>query len=265
MIRQQRIQRGLTQKQLAEQVGLPRQRISEYERGRGMLSDHALQVLAQVLNSGDLIAEEWFLSAADRRRLSRKPRWEIQVDEGSTWATLPPRYASIYSTFEPTYIPPLAFKRLVRCDSSLEILVWVLLLELGFRPRLASPVALGFREFCLADSAGRALGHCLKAAFYLKEPGLDVICWPQITLERFDLHRRVDGLILTRTPHQTRWSVLEIDGKSHNSEWDQKQDQRLGLKVHRFPEEDVLGLRVGKCLMEQLRTAAGEAGPVPKR
>jgi transcriptional regulator with XRE-family HTH domain len=257
-IRQRRLQRGLTQKQLAALLGVPRQRISEYERGRRLLPRPLLVRLEGLLHSSDLVGAEWFLSAQDRQRLGQVSRWAIQVDEGWTWATLPPKYAQVYRQMGPlSHTPPLSFRRLVRCDSALEILAWTLLVEFGFGPVLASPVALGFLSLSLIDGQGQALGNRFKAALHYRSAQGDVLLWPQVTLLGLNLQRRVDALLLTRAG----FSLLEIDGGAHtNREWDRLQDERLPIAVHRFEDQDIVSQAFPQLLLDRL----GVQGGMPK-
>lgn len=179
--------------------------------------------------------------------------WEVHVDPGTTWATIPAKYAKYYRHLKLHNRPPLEFRSLVRCDSALEALVCDYLFEQGAKPLFSNPLALGFRDYPLLDLHGQGYGLALRATFRLAIRGRDVLWWPQVSFLANGLIHRADALLLDVTADSKRWFFLEIDGDAHlHSEWDVKRDEELSLFVLRFGYPTVLNFVLLDLLRQQL-------------
>lgn len=237
--RKRRLELKLTQAELARRTGIPRNRINDYEAGRRFLSADALAKLKQELQLHLLVSPDTCLSDGELARYSTVFPWQVHVDPGMTWASIPAKYAKYYSELKLHRRPPVEFRSMVRCDSALEALACDYLFENGATPLFSNPVALGFSEYPLLDSQGKGYGLQLRASFRILRPQRELLWWPQVTFFANGLVQRADALLLDASNRQ--WVLLEIDGDGHiNRTWDEERDAALSLPIMRFGSPVIL-------------------------
>jgi transcriptional regulator with XRE-family HTH domain len=248
--RKRRLELQLTQAEVARRTGIPRNRLNEYEAGRRFLSSEALDKLKRELQVDFLVGADNCLSEADSARFCTAFPWDIHVDPGTTWATIPPKYAKHYKGLKLHNRPPLEFRALVRCDSALEALTCDYLFECGAKPLFSNPLALGFQSHALLDSAGHGYGLALRASFRIPRRNCELLWWPQVPFYAAGLHLRADALVLDSRGH---WFFLEIDGDAHGgNEWDSKRDATIAVPVLRFGSSAILNFDMLELLDQHL-------------
>lgn len=249
--RKRRLELHLTQAEVSRRTGIPRNRLNEYEAGRRFLTSEALARLKQELQLEFLVGADNCLSEADFGRFCTAFPWQVHVDPGTTWATIPPKYAKHYTGLKLHNRPPLEFRSLVRCDSALEALTCDYLFENGAKPLLSNPLALGFQQHALLDSTGHGYGLALRASFRIPRADRELLWWPQVSFYAAGLLLRADALVLDS---RGQWFFVEIDGDAHGqSEWDSKRDASIAVPVLRFSSAVILNFILLELLDQHLK------------
>lgn len=249
MIRQRRIQLGMSQRTLAQKLNISPDRLSRYERGHRSWPSDLMPRLQEILGLKDLFRQDWFLSWRQHLAWSQWEPWRVDVDAGSTWADVQQGYFSFYRQLQPRCTPPLEFRRLIRMDTALEGCAYSALCEAGAEPILASPVALHFPHHPLLDASGQCLGVARRAALMLPSGWL---LFPQITVLVAQVRIRLDCLAFNT--RAKRWVGIEFDGPSHTqSDWDARRDAQLSIPVVRFRSEEILGGQFPRIFEDRLQ------------
>ena len=241
MLLERRLSLGIPQRRLAELLGVSHQCLGRYEKGERRwperLYEQACELLGCPVDSLDVLP--W----ARHRQWSGIAGHRLDIDPGPSWADTPAGYEELYRQLGPVALPPLSFRRAVRVDSSLEVLVYRLLLAAGSRPVAARPGALHFPHHHLVGSAGGALGLSLRAAFLLPSRWL---VWPQMTFQLPQRQLRVDML----AAYPPTWVAVELDGTPHpNRVW---RDRQLNLPVLHYSKADIFATGFASRLMAEL-------------
>ena len=241
VILQRRLNLGLPQRKLAEQLGISHQCLSRYERGLRRWPPELLTRACRLLGCEPEGLE--VISWSQHRRWSGHHRWQLDIEPGPNWADTPAGYDEFYRQLGPFALPSLTFRRAIRLDSSLEACVYSQLLQAGSFPVAARPGALHFPHHHLVGSSGGALGLSLRAAFLLPTRWL---LWPQITFQLPSRQIRVDAL----AAYPPRWVALEFDGTVHpNRAW---RDSQLNLPVLHYTPRDIFATGFATRLMQDL-------------
>lgn len=227
----------MTQVALAAQLNIKPQALCSYELGKRRWPPDLLARVHTILETGQSTPyKEWFLSWHEHLMRSGWYQWQVEVDPGPNWASLPPGYDEFYRQLRPTRTPPDLFRQLVRIDSGLEGCVYSLLCEAGAKPVLASPVALHFPHHPLLDGQSKCLGLARRAAFLLDNGWL---LWPQVPIQ---LPKHVVRPDCLAAGPDGCWAALEFDGPHHKlSEWDKQRDAKLKIEVLRFTQAEIFG------------------------
>lgn len=249
MIRQRRIELGMSQRRLAQKLNIPASRLSRYESGSRSWPPELMPKLQEILGLCEPIPQDWFLSWKQQLAWSLWQPWQVEVDAGPTWADVQQGYASFYRQLQPRRTPPLEFRRHVRVDTGLEGCAYSALCEGGARPTLASPVILHFPHHPLLNGNGKCMGVARRAALLLSGGWL---LFPQITVLVGQVRIRLDGLAFSTL--QKRWVGVEFDGPAHQqSDWDARRDAQLDIPVARFRSEEILGGNFCKIFEDRLQ------------
>jgi transcriptional regulator with XRE-family HTH domain len=239
-----------TLKQLQSLSGLEARRLTRLERGIALPTDAERDALARVLTT-----HMFDLRCAP----ARPPR---------AYQKLKHRGMRAVQTHKP-FLPPCDRDSKVRLSAAMrrfprEMRAIVKLLkrrpDFGEVNDLAEKVALDSADECLYFSTLLAMGgDPAMIAPYAVSPRLrhDVVC-PEtrepVGFSPFPCVVRQDGLYFPQvaftTPrlfvvdflrhHQGCWSVVEIDGKGHDSAYDAEKELALAMPVVRFSEEQLL-------------------------
>lgn len=127
----------------------------------------------------------------------------------------------------------------------------------GAQGVFANPHHLGYRDSCLLDQHGRALGERLLPALHWQEPDFEVILWPQPRLLGSYGTFRPDGLLFLKVGRGRYWRGEEMDGPVHEREerraWDKERERLVGLNFLRFSSQQVLRLEYPDLLATAIR------------
>ena len=252
IIRQRRLDLGLSQEQLAIKCAVPRQRISEYERGVALPDRETSNRISQeigvkvLLDQGHILKPGKTNLCAIRRYEMREPKREIWTRAFVRWreqiqvAKLPERVLAWLEQYVPA-------------DSVTEAATDLQMIMGGAVCRLANPHAWGFRRQTIVDDRGMALGERRLPCFHWLRDGMECILWPQVNLRPADITFRVDFLVLVRYGSKIMWCILEVDGSGHRFENDAFRNQQLGLTDIRLSHQEVTNWRVARLVPERLR------------
>ncbi|MBX3166702.1 MAG: hypothetical protein KF760_04790, partial [Candidatus Eremiobacteraeota bacterium] len=130
-------------------------------------------------------------------------------------------------------------RQLVRVDSAIEALAWLLLLAAGAKVFLGNPHLWGFRLHPLVDSLGACLGERVLPGLYLERENGRIWIWPQVHLRPKEFAFRPDALVLIVSGNSCRWCILEIDGYGHNSAKDLFRQEQLKMHEFRFSKKEI--------------------------
>ena len=252
-IRELRELKGISLERMADHCGIDRRRLGNYELGRRRWPAEVWSKLLCTLGQPPAIPPDWCMSLAEHQAVGDWKRWQVDVDPGTTWATLSDGYQDLYRQLRPTQTPPLNYRELVRCDSRQESLAWTQLFEAGAQAMAASPVLLNFPRYPLIDHRGWPLNMSYRAVFVGRTDKFRWYLWPQLTLSLPDGPYRPDGLVLRIASQHRLWAAVQLDGGAHrDAAWDAKQDAKVDIEVMRFPSRIVQGLTFAASFVEQL-------------
>ena len=268
-LRQRRIEKGLSQTQLARGSGISRQRISDYERDRYVPGKRVLQKLAEILDP-DLSAPPELVGASLKNSRPAPATLPYERTFAASWARVSRSYLRSLVQLGFRRFPPW-FCGGTPCDSALEYLAWALLVVAGALLVAASPLERGFCRHPLLDHLGWALGLQPKPCLHWRVGDLECLIWPQITVQPGRYPFRVDALLLVCRGIQRRWCVLEIDGPLHTAQGDKNRDDEFKIPVLRFPADTIKNLTFPAQLQKELLTlltqdrgaATADVSPTP--
>ena len=249
-IRQRRIEKGLSQTQLARQSGISRPRISDYETNRYIPNRRTMEKLAAILDP-DLTPPPSLPKVTLKTTRPAPASLPFEKTFAASWARFSRAYRRSLLNIGFTKFPQW-FCGGTPCDSALEYLAWALLVRAGALLVAASPVERGFRRHPLLDHLGWGLGLQLKPCLYWKVDELECMVWPQITVQPGAYPFRVDALVLVCRGNQRTWRLLEIDGPLHTLQGDKERDAQFDLQVLRFSAAEVKNLTFPATLKKAL-------------
>lgn len=252
ILRSARKKRGLTLAQLSAATGIPAPRLSEYELGKRLPRETTLVKLAEALGILDLLIPRAAFRRGTRRR--RYFHW-VTTDFRQTWNRLYTTYINFLDLV--SVAVPAWFKAMVRCDSAVEALAWLFLLEKGATARTSSPYLEGWDYHPMVDERGRAIGSKLLACLAWKASGVLYVLWPQIWLRTHRYTYRVDGLLRVQVGGTVSWVVIEIDGDGHRDRFDARRSEDLDVPVVRFSQVEVESVHFPTTLCRRVRHQLG--------
>ena len=248
--REERLSRGISQEALACYLEIDARRLSDYETGRRRWPIELLEKALRFLTQAEPLEQNLFLPMEAQLRMGGRRRWEPVPEHGQNWAEIQPAYENLYRRLDLSKLPPLAFRRHVRCDSRQEPLAWTCLFIDGAQGIMASPNLLGCSPYPPVDPQGHSLGLQPRAAIWKPD---HYILFPQLSILANERVIRTDGMVLNLGRRKRNWSRVELDGGAHqNPAWDLKQDQQLLIPTLRFSSDVVLGLRFAQELQARL-------------
>ena len=146
-------------------------------------------------------------------------------------------------------------RNMLRCDSAIEALAWILLSVAGASTFVGNPHQWGFRKHPLVDGLGLCLGERVLPGLHYEKDGIAFWLWPQVSLRPRDLAFRVDALMLFVEGGRIRWLVVEIDGDGHVSTNDQFRKEQLQMGEVRIQGRDIKAHRMLELLIQEARRA----------
>jgi transcriptional regulator with XRE-family HTH domain len=233
ILKQRRRELRMTQRQLAELVGVPQQRICDYESGLRSPHPDVRKKLIDALGCATEFAGVPMRIPARMQRFVLPGTEELQVDEGNNWLTFGEQLEHRYN---PKTMPCLAFRRAIRADSQSEVRALRSLCEAGAQPCALSPVAMLYLRHPLVDGNGWALGLRSKACLFLDYDTWHAVLFPGLNLRLADGLVRPDALLRVSDGERVHWCAYEIDGPQHRETMvlDRQRDLRLDMTVLRF-------------------------------
>ena len=234
-----REEKNLKQTQLAEKTGISRQRICKIEKGLVLPTRAQSESLARELGLATTPCSQDLLPDRETQHLPKRRTFELEVHSQERWkVALKAWCARIYSfKLDPRILEWM--RLLIRVDSALEALFWMVLAASKAEAFLANPHFMGFRLHPIVDSQGQCIGERCLPGLYLESRTRKIWIWPQVNLRPKDIAYRVDALILIVEGETRRWMVLELDGKGHNPNKDAFRREQLGMQEIRISEKDI--------------------------
>lgn len=243
-IKRRRLDLKFTIAQLTQRTGIPKSTLWNIEQGRCLPDPVAAKALRQVLvlpgipDSSQVLQPKFAL-----RRPFDRPRVN-QV----YWQRMESAYGYQLRQLKP---PPLIVEWMKEClasDSPVECVALCTLAADGAVGQFSSPHDWGFRQLCILDRDGLALGGRFLPGLQWNVEGKRVLIWPQVNVLTPKGTFRLDMLVLL----DDLWLVVEIDGKTHTLEYNNYRDECLALTTLRLSNEDVCKLRFARLLRQQL-------------
>lgn len=238
-LQQAREDKNLKQGQLAEKTGISRQRICKIEKGLVLPTKAQSELLASELGLAGVPSSEDLLLDRESQNIPKHRAYELEVHNQERWKVALKSWSA--RIFQLRLDPrTLSWMRLlIRVDSALEALFWMLLAATKADVFLANPHSMGFRLHPIVDSQGFCLGERCLPGFYLESGNRRIWIWPQVYLRPKDIAYRVDALILIVEGENRRWLVLELDGQGHNFNKDAFRREQLGMSEVRISEKEI--------------------------
>ncbi|MCW5868010.1 MAG: helix-turn-helix transcriptional regulator [Candidatus Eremiobacteraeota bacterium] len=238
-LQQARDEKDLKQAQLAEKTAISKQRICKIEKGLVLPTRAQSEVLAKELGLGGVPCSDDLLPDREFQSLRRHRPYELEVHNQERWkVALKAWGARIFRLkLDPRILGWM--RLLIRVDSALEALFWMLLAAAKAGVFLANPHAMGFRLHPIVDSQGFCLGERCLPGLYLESGNRKIWIWPQVNLRPKDIAYRVDALVLIVEGENRRWMVLELDGRGHNPAQDGFRRDQLGMSEIRITEAEI--------------------------
>lgn len=252
-IRDLREQKRWSQQHLAHQLGISVKRLSELETGLALPKPGLASEIERIFSVQGIATSQEILSERAMRRLARTRRFQFEKVTAEPWRRAETYYTNALREMK---APPQVvawMKRHLPSDAASEILCYCEAAANGAKPLFANPHQCGFRDLCIVDRWGAALGERLLPALSWKSTDLECILWPQVD---FHCGRRVDFLVIVRISGKSIWCVVEIDGPSHTEEADVFRKKLLRVDVVSISTNDVKGRRFLKRLAEEMRLLA---------
>ncbi|MFN8608600.1 MAG: helix-turn-helix transcriptional regulator [Vulcanimicrobiota bacterium] len=232
IIRRRRIERKYTLQKASELTGIPKTTLWAIEHGHGLPDAPAAARLRELLGLPGLPDSSQILGA----KTFQRPRpFDWPRPNQVVWERMEKVFARQLSSFR---LQPYLLQWMKEClsnDSPVECLALCCLAAAGAVPQWSNPHQLGFRDHCIIDQEGRALGERLLAGLSWKVEEQIVLLWPQVRMLTPQGYWRPD-LLLGVAGH---WPSAELDGKDHDLARDQYRDLCLGKACWRFSNEDV--------------------------
>jgi len=231
--------KNLKQTQLAEKTGISRQRICKIEKGLVLPTRAQGELLARELGLAGVPCSEDLLLNRETQHLPKHRVYDLEVHNQERWKVALKAWNSRVQQMK---LDPrvLGWMRLlIRVDSAIEALFWMLLAAAKAEVFLANPHFMGFRLLPIVDSHGFCLGERCLPGLYLESGKRKIWIWPQVSLRPKDIAFRVDGLALIVEGENRRWIVLELDGQGHHAAKDAFRREQLGMNEIRLTEKEI--------------------------
>ena len=246
MTKARRLERNITQSELARYLGIAAGTLSRYESGKRRwpadLYRRACDYLGMVHDQFSKYYWSWKRHRAEWNWTSNV----VEVDPGQTWATLPEGYEAFYEMRSFKNQPPDGIKRLLRGDSSLEVIPYAEFYHDGAETVFASITALNPPPLFLMKESGVPLGLARRAAIY--HDGW--LLFPQVNVLVGNRRIRIDLLAYRKGV----WVAIEFCGPVHTklSDYDRRRDEKLKIPVERFYEAEILSGKFIACFRERM-------------
>lgn len=238
-LQQARDEKNLKQGQLAEKTGISRQRLCKIEKGTVLPTRAQSEALARELGLGGVPCSEDLLLDRHTQTLPKHRAYEFEAHNQERWKVALKAWAMRIRSLKLNPRTLGQMRLLLRVDSAIEALYWMLLAAAGATVFVANPHAMGFRLHPIVDSQGFCLGERCLPGLYLQKGNRKIWIWPQVNLRPRDITYRVDALVLSVEGETRRWLILELDGQGHNFARDAFRRDQLGMSEIRLNEREI--------------------------
>jgi len=185
---------------------------------------------------------------------NRRP-FDFEIYSQERWKLALNNYSSLIARLGVDVRVLTWMRLLIRVDSQLEALFWILLVAGGCKVFLGSPTSYGFRQHLTVDSRGDGLGERVLPGLYYEGNGVSFWLWPQVSLRPTNIAYRPDALMLFLEGNIRKWLVSETDGRGHKKERDAFRNEQLKMGEVRFTEDEIKDRGLLNLLIERARVA----------
>lgn len=246
IVKRRRLERGHTLQQASDLAGIPKTTLWGIEHGQTLPEPDAASRLSELLGLPGLPDTSQILNP---RTLPRPRPFDWPRPDQAVWERMEKVFAHQLSTLN---LPDHKLQWMKEClnnDSPVECLTLCCLVADGALPQWSSPHQLGYRDNCIIDKEGGALGERLLAGLSWAVDGRQVLLWPQVRMLTPQGYWRPDLLLGVAGC----WPGAEIDGKEHIQARDLYRDACLGKSSWRFTNDEVIGLNFVESLRKKVQ------------
>lgn len=243
--------RSLTQEQLAQELGIPRSVLCQYETGARRPSRQTLHRIEQLLNACLDDAPYVRTQTLSQRFPNPKPRL-APPGRSPSWQRLAQQHPELLTRLGK---PPDEWVSWIATDSALECLAWLQLYRAGAKLHYQSPLIKGYPGPPLVGDQlkgahPRSPTHPLAPlpCLYLDQPPVAYVAWPQASIRTAWKTYRLDALMLIAYKQQRAWCALEIDGPGHRFDQDERRTESIGMPFLRFVSAEIYDLHFAEHL-----------------
>lgn len=236
---QARQAKNLKQVGLAEKTGISPQRLCKIEKGQVLPTPEQSEILAKELGLGGAPSSADLILDRKLQGMRNHRPFELEVHNQERWKVALKAWSAriLRLKLNPRILGWM--RLLIRVDSAIEALFWMLVAAAKAQVFLANPHFMGFRQLPIVDSQGLCLGERLLPGLYLESATRKIWIWPQVNLRPKDIAYRVDALVLIVEGDSSRWLVLELDGQGHNGAKDAFRREQLGMAEIRLSDREI--------------------------
>lgn len=236
---QARQAKNLKQIGLAEKTGISPQRLCKIEKGQVLPTPEQSEILARELDLGGVPSSDDQLLDRSLRSLRNYRPFELELYNQERWKVALKAWRT--RIFSLKLCPRVLgwMRLLIRVDSAIEALFWMLVAAAKAQVFLANPHFMGYRLHPIVDSHGLCLGERCLPGLYLETADKKIWIWPQVHLRPKDITYRVDGLVLIQEGDELRWIILELDGDGHQAGKDAFRREQLGMTEIRLTGKEI--------------------------
>ncbi len=236
---QARQAKNLKQVGLAEKTGISPQRLCKIEKGQVLPTPEQSEILAKELGLGGAPSSADLILDRKLQGMRNHRPFELEVHNQERWKVALKAWSAriLRLKLNPRILGWM--RLLIRVDSAIEALFWMLVAAAKAQVFLANPHFMGFRQLPIVDSQGLCLGERLLPGLYLESATRKIWIWPQVNLRPKDIAYRVDALVLIVEGDSSRWLVLELDGQGHNGAKDAFRREQLGMAEIRLSDKEI--------------------------
>lgn len=237
--KQARQTKNLKQVGLAEKTGISPQRLCKIEKGQVLPTPEQSVILAKELGLGGVPCSDDQVLDRELQSLRSYRPFELEVHSQERWKVALKNWSARVFGLKLNHRVLGWMRLLIRVDSAIEALFWMLLAAAKAEVFLANPHLMGFRLQPIVDSQGFCLGERCLPGLYLESKTRKIWIWPQVNLRPKDITYRVDALVLIIEGENWRWIVLELDGQGHDAAKDAFRKLQLGMPEIRISEKEI--------------------------
>lgn len=255
MFKAARGKKKLSLEVVSQAAGLSKSSLWEIEQGTWLPEPEQAAKLRVTLERPGLPDSSQVITQRQIRQMCRPRPFELPANNPIPWQ----RMEHVFSRqLLGLRVPKTTLEWMKEClasDSPVECLLHCALADDGAREIFASPHALGYRDQCILDSAGRALGERYLPGLLWKIDDVPCLLWPQVNVLTPKGSFRLDLLVMICQ----KWENIELNGGTHRPEHDRYRASVLGTPIV-IDNEAVRNLTFLEPLKAELRKRIKKRG-----